>query len=62
MKRRDRNTAERLVHLNNAGAALPPRQVTEAAVEHLRLEARMGGYGVDAPARIGEGLKPLTIR
>ena len=42
--RRDTPAAERIVHLNNAGAALPPRQVTEAAVEHLRLEARMGGY------------------
>jgi selenocysteine lyase/cysteine desulfurase len=33
-----------VVHLNNAGAALPPRVVTDAVIEHLRLEERMGGY------------------
>ena len=33
-----------IVHLNNAGSALPPRQVTEAVIGYLRDEARMGGY------------------
>jgi cysteine desulfurase / selenocysteine lyase len=33
-----------VVHLNNAGAALPPTVVTEAMIDHLRLEAAMGGY------------------
>ncbi|CAN5502165.1 aminotransferase class V-fold PLP-dependent enzyme [soil metagenome] len=33
-----------MVHLNNAGAALPTRQVLDSVVAHLELEARVGGY------------------
>jgi selenocysteine lyase/cysteine desulfurase len=36
-------TAER-VHLNNAGAALMPTPVVQAVVDHVELEARIGGY------------------
>lgn len=42
--RRDTPAAASVAHLNNAGAALPPVQVTEAMIDHLRLEATMGGY------------------
>ena len=35
---------EDLVHFNNAGAALQPRPVTEAQLNHLELEQRIGGY------------------
>ena len=35
--------AER-IHLNNAGAALPPAVVRDAVVEHLARESEIGGY------------------
>jgi cysteine desulfurase/selenocysteine lyase len=33
-----------VVHLNHAGASLPPVPVTSAIVDHLHLEERIGGY------------------
>ncbi|MBV9010571.1 MAG: aminotransferase class V-fold PLP-dependent enzyme [Pseudonocardiales bacterium] len=42
--RRDTPGVRRVAHLNNAGAALPPSQVTEAVIAHLRREAELGGY------------------
>lgn len=45
--------ADRLVHLNNAGAALVPDTVAEAVSRHLQLESELGGYEA-ADARAGE--------
>lgn len=33
-----------VAHLNNAGAALPTQRTLDTVVEHLRLEATIGGY------------------
>ena len=35
-------------HLNNAGASLMPDPVRETVLEHLDLEARIGGYEAEA--------------
>ena len=42
--RRDTPGCSRLIHLNNAGAALTPRVVREAVMSHLQLEDELGGY------------------
>jgi selenocysteine lyase/cysteine desulfurase len=49
--RADTPGCERLTHLNNAGAALVPRPVRDAIIDHLRLEDELGGYEA-AEARI----------
>ncbi len=42
--RRDTPGCERVIHLNNAGASLPPDIVVDTVVDYLREEALIGGY------------------
>src|SRR5215210_8462146 len=42
--RQDTPGCSTVIHLNNAGAALMPRVVTDAVTAHLQLENQVGGY------------------
>ncbi|TDJ08657.1 MAG: aminotransferase class V-fold PLP-dependent enzyme [Deltaproteobacteria bacterium] len=41
---KDNLCAPNLIHFNNAGAALMPKQVVGAVTDYLNLEAKIGGY------------------
>lgn len=46
-----------LIHFNNAGASLMPEPVRRAVIDHLELEARIGGY--EAEDRAGAQIAAL---
>jgi cysteine desulfurase/selenocysteine lyase len=63
--RADTPGCEHVVHLNNAGASLPPRPVLDTVIEYLRFEARVGGYEAaeqraDAIAGVTDALAALV--
>jgi len=49
--RKDTPACLELIHFNNAGAAFSPKQVTDAVIEHLLLEQKIGGYEAQEQAR-----------
>jgi selenocysteine lyase/cysteine desulfurase len=48
--RRDTPATSKILHFNNAGAALMPKPVLQAQLGHLQLEAEIGGYEAAAAA------------
>lgn len=42
--RNETNGCQNVIHLNNAGSGLMPNVVTEAVLDHVRLESEIGGY------------------
>jgi selenocysteine lyase/cysteine desulfurase len=49
--RRDTPGVSKVVHLNNAGASLPPEPVIRTVVEYIHQEAQIGGYEAAAEAQ-----------
>ncbi|AXY78717.1 aminotransferase class V-fold PLP-dependent enzyme [Paraflavitalea soli] len=46
--RKDTEGCANIIHLNNAGASLMPDPVTQSILDHIKLEASIGGYEASA--------------
>jgi selenocysteine lyase/cysteine desulfurase len=46
--RNETDGCKNVIHLNNAGAGLMPNIVTQAQLEHIKLESQIGGYEASA--------------
>ncbi len=46
--RNDTDGCTNVIHLNNAGAGLMPNTVTQSIIDHVKLEASIGGYEASA--------------
>lgn len=46
--RNETNGCKNVIHLNNAGAGLMPNSVTQAQLDHIKLESEIGGYEASA--------------
>jgi selenocysteine lyase/cysteine desulfurase len=46
--RNETNGCKNVIHFNNAGAGLMPNVVTEAQLDHIKLESEIGGYEASA--------------
>lgn len=55
--RTDTPGCSNVIHLHNSGSSLMPRPVVDAVIEHLQLEASIGGY--EAEARRGDRVKSV---
>lgn len=42
--RRETPAVKDILHFNNAGSSLPPQRVLQSVIDHLTLEAQIGGY------------------
>jgi len=61
--REDAPGCREVIHFNNAGAALMPRPVIDATIDHLTLESRIGGYeAADAAEEFIEGTYDAVAR
>jgi selenocysteine lyase/cysteine desulfurase len=60
--RADTPGCTRRIHLNNAGASMMPRPVLETVIDHLNLEAELGGYeaGWARETEFGSGYEAIA--